>query len=265
LLTQTPTPPSCPSARPQTPAARASPAPRTHGGGARPAAPRADTAHGGPLGGGAPRPRPAPAPHPLPATPRTCAAHGEGAPHRLPHERVVTSPAPCQMPHDLSWLLECCCLFVKKIWVSNYLSGFGYPWVSVLGMNFDPNWSSGRVRVSYSSFNFGFPDSPPKSNPIQCHPYPLAPEFAGGSESTTRATPITCTGGSTPLWSVPLAIRSGSPALPSSALDSRHGRCPPAPPRPPPALPLPTWPREFTVRLHAAAALGARCCSPMRH
>ena len=51
-------------------------------------------------------------------------------------------------------------------------SGFGYQRVSVLGMNFNPNWSSGRVRVLHSGFGFGCPDPPPEPNPTRCHPYP---------------------------------------------------------------------------------------------
>jgi len=53
----------------------------------------------------------------------------------------------------------------------NYLLDFGYPRVSVLGMDLHPNWSSGRVRVLSSGFGFGCPDTPLEPNPTRCHPY----------------------------------------------------------------------------------------------
>ena len=62
-------------------------------------------------------------------------------------------------------------LVCKKNRVLDYPSGFRYPQISVLGMNFDPNWSSGRVRVSSSGFGFGCPDIPSEPNPTRCHPY----------------------------------------------------------------------------------------------
>ena len=50
-------------------------------------------------------------------------------------------------------------------------SGFGYPRVSVLGMNLYLKRSSDRVRVLSSGFGFGCPDTPPEPNPTRCHPY----------------------------------------------------------------------------------------------
>ena len=45
-------------------------------------------------------------------------------------------------------VLLACIAGLKKIRVSDYPFGFGYPRVSVLGLNLYSNWSSGRVRVS---------------------------------------------------------------------------------------------------------------------
>ena len=65
------------------------------------------------------------------------------------------------------FLLLCC--HTKRIW--GIQLGFGYSWVSVSGMDFEPNRSSSRVRILSSGFNFGCPDIPPDSNPTRCHPY----------------------------------------------------------------------------------------------
>ena len=59
--------------------------------------------------------------------------------------------------------------FVKRIWVSDYPSGFMYPRVTVWGIDFDPDWSSGRVRVLSLGFGFGCPETPPE--PTHCHPF----------------------------------------------------------------------------------------------
>ena len=52
-------------------------------------------------------------------------------------------------------------IFIKSTYCSYYVaiqkwvSGFGYPRVSVLGMDFDPKRCSGRVRVLSLGFGFG--------------------------------------------------------------------------------------------------------------
>ena len=71
---------------------------------------------------------------------------------------------------NLEMVLLACIAGLKKIRVSDYPFGFGYPRVSVLGLNLYPNWSSGRVRVSSLGFSFGCPDTPPEPNPTRCHP-----------------------------------------------------------------------------------------------
>ena len=67
-------------------------------------------------------------------------------------------------------------MFIRNIYFSNYVAiqrDFEYPrvLVSVSGMDFDPNRSSGRVRVLSLGFGFGCPDTPPEPNPTRCHPY----------------------------------------------------------------------------------------------
>ena len=52
-----------------------------------------------------------------------------------------------------------------------YKTGFWYPRVSVLGMDFHPNRCLGHVRVLSSGFGFGCPDTPPDLNPPYCHRY----------------------------------------------------------------------------------------------
>jgi len=70
-------------------------------------------------------------------------------------------------------VLLACIADLKKIRVSDYPFGFGYPRVSVLGLNLYPNWSSGRVRVLGSDFGFRCPNNRPEPNPTRCHPYIL--------------------------------------------------------------------------------------------
>jgi hypothetical protein len=67
-------------------------------------------------------------------------------------------------------------IFIKSTYCSYYVAiqkwvlGFGYPRVSVLGMDFDLKRCSGRVRILSLGFGFGCPDTPPDSNPTRCHP-----------------------------------------------------------------------------------------------
>ena len=61
-------------------------------------------------------------------------------------------------------------LYCHTKWVSGIQSGFGYPRVSVLVMDFHPNRCSGRVRVLSTGFGFECPDTPPELNPPRCHP-----------------------------------------------------------------------------------------------
>ena len=69
------------------------------------------------------------------------------------------------------------CTFIKNTycsyyvaiqkWISSIQSGFGYPRVSVLGMDFNPNRYSDRIRVLSLSFGFGCPDTPPtRTRPV---------------------------------------------------------------------------------------------------
>ena len=60
-------------------------------------------------------------------------------------------------------------LYCHIKWVSRIQSGFRYPRVLVLWMNFHSNRSSGRVRVLRSGFGFGCPDTPPEPNLTRCH------------------------------------------------------------------------------------------------
>ena len=70
--------------------------------------------------------------------------------------------------------------FVKSTYCSYYIAiqkrvsdvqlDFGYPQVSVSGMDFDPNRCSGRVRVLSLGFGFGCPNTPPDPNLTRCHP-----------------------------------------------------------------------------------------------
>ena len=71
---------------------------------------------------------------------------------------------------NLEMVLLACIAGLKKFRVSDYPFDFGYPRVSVLGLNLYPNRSSGRVRVSSSGFGFGCSDTPPERNPTRCHP-----------------------------------------------------------------------------------------------
>ena len=57
---------------------------------------------------------------------------------------------------NLEMVLLACIAGLKKIRVSDYPFGFGYPRISILDLNLYRNWSSG--------FGFGCPDTPPEPN-----------------------------------------------------------------------------------------------------
>jgi hypothetical protein len=78
--------------------------------------------------------------------------------------------------------------------VSDNPSDFGYPRVSVSGMDFHPNWFSGRIRVLDSGFGFGCPDTPPDPNPPRCHSYP-SPHHTSSHVRSAReqSTGVRCT------------------------------------------------------------------------
>ena len=92
--------------------------------------------------------------------------------HVIMYVGLFAVPCCWNCPLLLEFWKYCCWSagLLKKFGFRVIRSGFGYPRVSVLGMNLHPNWSSGRVWVSSSGFGFGCPDTPPEPNPTCCHP-----------------------------------------------------------------------------------------------
>ena len=85
--------------------------------------------------------------------------------------------------------------FIKSTYYSYYIiiqkrvsgiqSGFGYPRVSILEMNFDPNRCSGRVRVLSSGFGSRCSDT----LPIRTRPVDIASWVKLGKKDIKLAQP----------------------------------------------------------------------------